>query len=246
MTSILIRNLKLEIPLEQPRRYLWRRSRGATHLKSDRVKILQDISADISQGERVGLIGHNGAGKSTLLRAMAGVYPPTSGNIICAGNIRSLFSLHAGIDSDATARQNIYLIGLAQGIPYATLRKKEDEIIAFSGLEEFIDRPIRTFSAGMATRLSFSVTTCDDAEILLVDEIIGAGDLEFQQKAQARINSMMEASAIFVAASHNNVFLSQLCTRGIVMKNGSIVFDGEIDTAIGFYLEPEITEIALS
>jgi len=234
--NVILQNLVIRLPAPVPRRSFFRRSGTGGSDTQPYTTILNDISLCIKPGERVGLIGHNGAGKSTFLRALAGVYPAAHGRLEVTGTVRSLFSLHAGLDSDASARRNIYLIGLAQGIPYRKLRQREDEIIQFSGLEEVIDRPIRTFSNGMAMRLAYSATTSDSAEIMLIDEIVGTGDMEFQSRSIARTMELVEKAGLLVVASHDNAFLSNICSRGLVFDRGRIVFDGAIDDAINSYV----------
>jgi lipopolysaccharide transport system ATP-binding protein len=233
MLRIRVQDLSIQFPIPATRRGLFKRAPtggGTAH-------ILRDVSAEFHEGECVGILGHNGAGKSTFLRTLAGVYQPISGSIAVHGDIRSLFSLHAGLDAEASGRRNIYLIGLAQGIPYPVLRHKEEEIIEFSGLAEFIDRPVRTYSNGMAMRLAFSVSTCQISEIMLIDEIIATGDLDFQNRSLARTFDIMSHSVLFVIASHDCHFLGRVCGRGIVFSHGRILFDGPIADAIEFYTQ---------
>lgn len=199
------------------------------------VHALKNISLEINEGERVGLLGHNGAGKSTFLKTVAGLYPVSSGNIKVEGQIRSLFDLSLGFEPDATGRENILYRGLLLGLSPAFMREKEAEIVEFAGLNEFIDYPIKTYSAGMQVRLAFAISTTVGGDVLLLDEVIGAGDANFMAKAKKRIMTLVEQADILVLASHDLGALSNLCERGVVLHRGEIVFDGLISQAINEY-----------
>lgn len=199
------------------------------------VHALKNISLQIKAGERVGLLGHNGAGKSTFLKTVAGLYPVSAGTVEVQGEVRSLFDLSMGFEPDATGRENILYRGLLLGLTPAFMRAQEASIVEFSGLGEFIDYPIKTYSAGMQVRLAFAISTAVGGDILLLDEVIGAGDANFMEKARARIANLVEAAEILILASHDFGALSSLCTRGLVFHHGSIVFDGSIFTAIREY-----------
>ena len=200
------------------------------------VHALKNLTLSISKGERVGLLGHNGAGKSTLLKTIAGLYPISSGTLTVTGEIRSLFDLSLGFEPDATGRENILYRGLLLGMSPKFMRSKEEEIVEFAGLGEFIDYPIKTYSAGMQVRLAFAVSTAIGGDILLLDEVIGAGDANFMAKAKNRISELIARAEILVLASHDFSALKNLCTRGIVLKHGSVLFDGPIDDAIESHL----------
>ena len=199
------------------------------------IHALKDVSVAIHAGERVGLLGHNGAGKSTFLKTVAGLYPISSGFVNVRGEIRSLFDLSLGFEPEASGRENILYRGLLLGLTPAFMRAKESEIVDFAGLGEFIDYPIKTYSAGMQVRLAFAISTAVGGDVLLLDEVIGAGDANFMGKAQARISSLVEAAEIVVLASHDFGALKNLCTRGLVFHQGKIVFDGSVDDAIQAY-----------
>jgi len=199
------------------------------------IHALKGISLEIKQGERVGLLGHNGAGKSTFLKTVAGLYPISSGTLTVQGQVRSLFDLSLGFEPDASGRENILYRGLLLGLSPAFMRKKEEEIVDFAGLGDFIDYPIKTYSAGMQVRLAFAISTAVGGDILLLDEVIGAGDANFMAKARARIATLIEQSEILVLASHDFNALKGLCNRGLVFHHGEIVFDGLIDAAISTY-----------
>lgn len=206
------------------------------HVVAD-IHALKDISVQIQPGERIGLLGHNGAGKSTFLKTIAGLYPISSGKLLVKGQVRSLFDLSMGFEPDATGRENILYRGLLLGLSPSFMRMKEEEIVDFAGLGEFIDYPIKTYSAGMQVRLAFSISTAVGGDILLLDEVIGAGDANFMAKAKLRISSLIEQSEILVLASHDVNALASLCTRGLLFDHGNLVFDGPINAALTEYAD---------
>lgn len=210
---------------------------GVFHRNSQKVEIqhvhaLKNISLEIKGGDRVGLLGHNGAGKSTFLKTIGGLYPVSSGIVQVQGEVRSLFDLSMGFEPDATGRENILYRGLLLGLTPGFMRKKEYEIVEFADLGKFIDYPIKTYSAGMQVRLAFAISTAVGGDILLLDEVIGAGDANFMEKAKRRIASLIEQAEILVLASHDFSALNSLCTRGLVFHHGEIVFDGPIAEAV--------------
>jgi lipopolysaccharide transport system ATP-binding protein len=199
------------------------------------IHALKNINVQIVSGERVGLLGHNGAGKSTFLKTVAGLYPISSGELMVEGQVRSLFDLSLGFEPDATGRENILYRGLLLGLSPKFMRDKIDEIVAFADLGEFIDYPIKTYSAGMQVRLAFAISTTVGGDILLLDEVIGAGDANFMAKAKVRITSLIEKAEILVLASHDFGALQSICTRGLVFHHGELLYDGEISSAIAEY-----------
>jgi lipopolysaccharide transport system ATP-binding protein len=199
------------------------------------VHALKNISLEIRGGERVGLLGHNGAGKSTFLKTIAGLYPVSSGRVEVQGGVRSLFDLSLGFEPDATGRENILYRGLLLGLTPAFMRVKEAEIVDFAGLGGFIDYPIKTYSAGMQVRLAFAISTAVGGDVLLLDEVIGAGDANFMAKARQRIQMLVDQAEILVLASHDFAALGSLCTRGLVFHHGEIIFDGPIGSAVEAY-----------
>lgn len=199
------------------------------------IHALKNINLEIHAGERVGLLGHNGAGKSTLLKLVAGLYPTSNGQRLVQGNVQSLFDLSLGFEPDATGRENILYRGLLLGRSPRHMRQLEDEIIAFADLGEFIDYPIRAYSAGMQVRLAFAISTAVGGDVLLLDEVIGAGDANFMAKAKKRIQHLADSSEILILASHDFAALKSLCHRGIVLHHGEIKFDGAIVDAIAAY-----------
>ncbi|MEI7374905.1 ABC transporter ATP-binding protein [Dickeya chrysanthemi] len=201
------------------------------------VHALKDINLEIHEGERVGLLGHNGAGKSTFLKTVAGLYPTSSGTVQVNGKIRSLFDLSLGFEPDATGRENILYRGLLLGLSPKHMLSIQDEIVEFADLGEFIDYPIKTYSAGMQVRLAFAISTSVGGNILLLDEVIGAGDANFMIKAKKRITALIEQAEILLLASHDFVTLKEICQRGLVFHKGQIIFDGSIDDAVCRYKE---------
>lgn len=200
------------------------------------VRALKDFNIEIKEGDRVGVIGHNGAGKSTLLRAIAGIYPIKSGSIEVSGEIRSLFDLALGFEMDSTGRENIMNRGLMLGSTPAEVKNKEQEIIDFAELGEFIDYPIKAYSSGMLVRLAFSISTAVRGEILLVDEVLSAGDANFQKKARQRMMNLMDAAKILVLVLHDMKSIEEVCNRVILLSKGEIVADGSPGEVIKEYL----------
>jgi lipopolysaccharide transport system ATP-binding protein len=183
----------------------------------------------------VGLLGHNGAGKSTFLKMLAGLYPISSGQREVLGTVRSLFDLSLGFEPDASGRENILYRGLLLGLTPRFMREIEDEVVSFADLGAFIEYPIKTYSAGMQVRLAFAISTAVGGDILLLDEVIGAGDANFMTKAKQRIMSLIEKSEILVLASHDFGALKSICDRGLVFHHGEIVFDGNMPDSIAEY-----------
>jgi ABC-type polysaccharide/polyol phosphate transport system ATPase subunit len=201
------------------------------------VKALQGVSLDLRSGCRLALMGHNGAGKTTLLRAMAGIYHPTTGRINVAGRRAPMFDISLGFDEEATGFENIMLRGLLMGFSREEIDSKTQRIAEFSGLGNFLDLPVRTYSSGMMMRLMFSIATTIEADILLMDEWIAAGDRDFLQHANLRLLDLIDRSHILVFASHNTVLLKSLCNRGVVLDGGRIAFDGPVNAAIEQYVK---------
>jgi lipopolysaccharide transport system ATP-binding protein len=199
------------------------------------VHALKNVSIEIGPGERVGLLGHNGAGKSTLLKVVAGLYPTSGGMTKVKGEVRALFDLSLGFEPEATGRENVLYRGLLLGLKPSYMRSIESEIVEFADIGDFIDYPIKTYSAGMLVRLAFAISTSVSGDILLLDEVIGAGDAAFMHKARQRIMRLIARSEILMLASHDFASLQNLCTRGVVLHHGEVVHDGPIAQAIVQY-----------
>jgi lipopolysaccharide transport system ATP-binding protein len=218
--------------------YLVERVGGVFSDKSSRmsfIKALDNVNIKLTDGDRVGIVGHNGAGKTTLLRVISGAYPLTSGGIRCDGSVQALTDFTLGMDSSATGRQNIYLRLGFMGVSRARSREFIDDIILFSGLGEYIDFPVYTYSTGMYLRLAFSISTCFEPDILVMDEVIGAGDESFRNKASERVKSLVARSNILVLSSHGLATIREFCNRVIVMEAGRIVFDGSVEGGFEYY-----------
>ena len=186
------------------------------------VRALDEVSFRFERGDRVGLIGHNGAGKSTLLRAMAGIYPPSSGQLLREGSVVPLLDIGLGMDENSTGMQNIRLRGLLLGMSDAEIREKQREIAEFCELGDYLDLPIRTYSSGMKVRLAFAVSTAVDAEILLLDEVMGVGDASFMHKAEARLADLHSRAEIVVLAMHSNSEIRKVCNKVLWMERGRV------------------------
>ena len=203
---------------------------------SEYVWALQDINIEVQQGEILGIIGKNGAGKSTLLKILSKVTGPTTGNIKAQGRLASLLEVGTGFHPEMTGRENIYMNGTIMGMNRHEISSKLDEIVAFAGIERYIDSPVKRYSSGMTVRLGFSIAAHLEPEILVVDEVLAVGDAEFQKKAIGKMQDVSKGegrTVLFV--SHNMASIKALCTRSIVLKNGMINFDGGTPEAIAHY-----------
>ncbi|WP_405277674.1 ABC transporter ATP-binding protein [Methanobrevibacter sp.] len=209
------------------------------HNKTSKMKIhaLNDVSFKLYQGEKVGIIGYNGAGKSTLLNVITGIYPIDKGSVKTSGNISPLLSLGAGFDYNYTGRQNIYLNGAVLGYDKKFLQKKENEIIEFSELGEFIDIPIKNYSSGMLAKLGFSIATAVNPDILIIDEILGVGDVNFQRKSSDKIRSLMNDGTTVLLVSHSIPQIRNLCDKAIWINKGKIKEIGEVNKVCDNYLK---------
>lgn len=192
---------------------------------SERVvsRALDGVSFDFHEGDRVGLIGHNGSGKSTLLRLLAGVYEPTHGFLKVNGHITSMLSITLGMAIEATGIDNIYMRGHVMGISPRQMKNLIEDIVEFSGLGDYIYLPIRTYSSGMIMRLAFAICTSVDADIILMDEWLSAGDAEFAEKSGARLNRIVGNARIVVLASHNHAMIKDRCNKIIHLEHGRIL-----------------------
>lgn len=205
------------------------------NVNNQSIHALRDIDLCIREGERVGIIGPNGAGKSSLLKVIAGIYPLSSGTIEVHGKIRSLFELSLGFEQEATGRENIIYRGLLLGETPKSIKDKQQEIIDFAELGDFIDYPIKTYSAGMLVRLAFAISTSISGEILLIDEVFGAGDASFQAKARNRMQNLINQAKIIVFVSHDLSSIRTICERCVFLYDGRVFFDGNVEEAIKTY-----------
>lgn len=205
---------------------------------SEYVWALKDVNFQIEQGDAVGIIGRNGAGKSTLLKLLSRVTKPTTGSIKYKGRIASLLEVGTGFHPEMTGRENIYLNGAILGMSKKEIARKFDEIVDFSGVERYIDTPVKRYSSGMYVRLAFAVAAHLESEILIVDEVLAVGDAEFQRKCLGKMNDVSRGegrTVLFV--SHNMGAIKSLCTKGVFMDTGTVKYSGDIDSAIQMYME---------
>lgn len=201
------------------------------------VHALKNVSFRIEEGERVGVIGRNGSGKSTLLRTIAGIYPIEGGTIDVQGKIHSLFDISLGFDPEASGRDNILYRGLLLGSTPAEIEEKTKEIIEFSGLEDFIDYPLKSYSSGMMVRLAFSVSTSLTGEVLLLDEVMSTGDIGFAEKARQRMLNVIDNAKIMVFVTHDLATMQDVCNRAILLNKGDLLMDGDPKDVVDKYLE---------
>jgi homopolymeric O-antigen transport system ATP-binding protein len=199
------------------------------------VRALSNVSLEIGNGERLAVIGLNGAGKTTLLKVFAGVYEPTHGRFTSSGRVSSLLDIQVGLNVDATGRENIVLRGMYMGIHPQEMRRRATEVAEFTELGEYLDMPVRTYSAGMMIRLAFAASTCIPPDILIMDEWLAAGDAQFLEKAQRRVEEFVRTSSILVLASHSLELVEQWCNRGLLLHQGRTVAIGPIDEVIAIY-----------
>ena len=225
MTVVMsLENVTLEYPVD--RRY-----------RKEKVKPsgVQNISREIQKGEVLGIVGHNGSGKSTLLKMMAGVFPPDSGSIATRGSVSLLAGVGVGFHKELTGRENAYLYGALMGRTKKQIDDLIDEIQEFAELKHHFDRPLRTYSSGMKSRLGISVATAFKPDLLLIDEVLGVGDATFRKKSEDRVKEMINESGSVIVVSHSLGLLKNICTRIMVLKDGAQIFVGEPSEGIEIY-----------
>lgn len=244
MAKIELRNVSVEFPIYNvsSRSFKKKFLRVATggNVSKDAndhvvVRALNDINLTIDHGDRVGLVGHNGSGKSTLLRLLATIYEPTAGDLLMDGNISAMLDLMSGIEAEFTGYENIIMRCAILGLNSKQIREKTAQIVEFSGLGDYLDMPVRTYSSGMMVRLAFAISTSINPEILLIDEVFGAGDANFMDKARAKMVSLLNQSSIVVIATHSNELIKEFCNKAILMEGGKVKYFGSVDTAIEKY-----------
>jgi lipopolysaccharide transport system ATP-binding protein len=203
----------------------------------DTINALDDVSFDVQKGEIIGIIGRNGAGKSTLLKILSRITKPSSGFAITSGSVGAMLEVGTGFHLELTGRENVYVNGAVLGMRRKEIDQKFDEIIAFSGVEQFLDVPVKRYSTGMQFRLAFSVAAFLQPEILLVDEVLAVGDYAFQKMCLGKMGDVSKDGRTVLFVSHNMNAISQLCPRTIVLDHGSLSFDGKTSEAIDHYLQ---------
>ena len=223
-TAMEIQNLTLEYPV--PRKYRKEKFEPSG---------IRDISLSVRKGEVLGIIGHNGSGKSTLLKLMAGVFPPDTGSIAIRGSVSLLAGVGVGFHKDLTGRENAYLYGALMGRTQEQIDNLIDEIQQFAELKHHFDRPLRTYSSGMKSRLGISVATAFNPDLLLIDEVLGVGDASFREKSKKRVRKMIEKSGAVVIVSHSLGLLTEICDRIIVLEDGKIIFQGNPNEGVEQY-----------
>jgi ABC-type polysaccharide/polyol phosphate transport system ATPase subunit len=242
--SITLQDVQLDMPIfdvsrQSLKRRVMRMGRG-DRIGEDSsgvtiVRSLDQISLTLGTGDRLGLIGHNGAGKSTLLRVLAGIYPPTSGTVMVDGKTVPLLDISLGMDEQSTGRQNIRLRGLLLGMNDDEIERKTEEIAAFTELGDHLKLPLRTYSNGMRLRLAFAISTAVEAQILLLDEVLGVGDASFQEKANRRLRDLHARAEIVVMAIHSSSTIRQTCNKVLWMENGRARMFGAVDEVVTAY-----------
>ena len=205
----------------------------------DYVWALKDINVEVQQGEILGIIGRNGAGKSTLLKLLSRVTAPTTGSIKARGRTASLLEVGTGFHPELTGRENIYLNGAIMGMTREEITRRLDEIVDFSGCAKYIDTPVKRFSSGMTVRLGFAVAAHLDCEILIVDEVLAVGDVDFQRRCIGKMGDVAKSGRTVLVVSHQMSLISMLCSRAIVMLNGGVIFDGSAKSAISEYVREQ-------
>jgi ABC-type polysaccharide/polyol phosphate transport system ATPase subunit len=244
MARIEARNVSIEFPIYNvsarsfKKQFLRMATGGAVTKDSNEhviVNALNHITVTIEHGDRVGLIGHNGAGKSTALRLLAGIYEPTRGQILIDGHVSPMLDIMQGIEGESTGYENIYMRGTLLGLTRAEIKAQANEIAELTGLGDYLAMPLRTYSSGMMVRLAFAISASIKPEILLIDEIFGAGDAEFMQRAREKMISLLNQSSIVVMANHSNDILKEFCNKAILLDGGKIKFFGPIDEALELY-----------
>lgn len=208
--------------------------------ESEWIWALKDVSFEVMQGEVLGIIGKNGAGKSTLLKILSQITSPSVGEIKIKGRIAALLEVGTGFHPELTGRENVFLNGAVLGMSKAEIKNKFDEIVDFSGVEKYIDTPVKRFSSGMLVRLGFAVAAHLEPEILIVDEVLAVGDVEFQNKCLGKMNEVSKSGRTIIFVSHNMQAVSQLCSRAILLENGTLTYNGTVQEAVKKYLNTSV------
>lgn len=199
------------------------------------VNALNELTLSLTNGDRIGLIGHNGSGKSTLLRLLAQIYEPTAGSMEIEGTISPMLDIMHGIETEFTGIENIYIRGTVLGLSRKEINAKIAEITEFSGLGDYLAMPIRTYSSGMRVRLAFAISTSIDPDILLIDEVFAAGDADFMQKARKKMVSLLDQSSIVLIATHADDLIKEFCNKALLLEGGRVKYFGSVDEALGIY-----------
>jgi len=199
------------------------------------VRALDRISFSAADGDRIALVGHNGAGKTTLLRVAAGIFEPTSGSVHTRGRVMPLFNIMEGMTPESTGLEMIRLRGTLLGMSEREIADQEEEIIEFCDLGDYINMPVRTYSTGMQVRLAFAITTAVPSDVLIMDEVIGAGDAAFLERAEARLRNFVEQASLMMFASHSPVLVRKWCNKAILLQHGRMLEFGDVETVLAAY-----------
>ncbi|MCC7290246.1 ABC transporter ATP-binding protein [bacterium] len=250
-TIVKIENLGKEYVIAEKSRYLALRDtfvkvlklpvnllKGKKFRKKEKFWALRDVNLEVKKGEVIGIIGRNGAGKSTLLKILSRITDPTEGKITYQGSVASLLEVGTGFHPELTGRENVFLNGSILGMSQKEISKKFNQILEFAGVEDFIDMPVKRYSSGMQVRLAFSVAAHLEADIMIIDEVLAVGDAEFQRKCLGKMDEVTRTSGrtIFFV-SHDMGAIRRICTRAVVLSNGKVVKDGNVEEAISYYLD---------
>jgi ABC-2 type transport system ATP-binding protein/lipopolysaccharide transport system ATP-binding protein len=242
MASIAVDNVGIVFPIYdsrgrslKSRLYDLLRSPDGTSRSITLVDALRGVSLQLRNGDRLGIIGRNGSGKTTLLRVLSGIYEPTSGRVDIDGSIASMTDMTMGMDPDATGEENIVIRGILLGMTRRQAQDLVEPIREFTELAHKLEYPIRTYSTGMLLRLAFAISTAIRPDILVMDEMIGAGDASFVEKARARVSAMIDASSILVLSSHNLAIVREFCTIAILLEDGLVTARGDVEHVIARY-----------
>jgi ABC-2 type transport system ATP-binding protein len=219
-----------------------RRFRGASNVEN--FEALKDVSFNVYHGEMLAIMGANGSGKSTLLKAISGVYRPSEGNVYVEGTLASLLELGAGFHPELTGRENIVLNGLILGFTRKQMRERENKIIEFSEIGDFVDVPVKQYSSGMYMRLAFAVATEVNPDILVVDEILAVGDAPFQAKCFARLENFRRAGKTILFVSHSLAQVREYCSRAVLLEHGRLIMDDTAERVTEYYSPTPIVEAA--
>ncbi|OGT50994.1 MAG: sugar ABC transporter ATP-binding protein [Gammaproteobacteria bacterium RIFCSPHIGHO2_12_FULL_42_13] len=199
------------------------------------VNALNDISISFSHGDQIGLIGHNGSGKSTLLRLLSRIYEPTRGHVNIEGTVSAMLDIVQGVEAEFTGYENIYIRGILAGLTHKQIKAQVDEICELTGLGDYLAMPVRTYSSGMKVRLAFAISTCINPEILLIDEVFGAGDADFMTRARNKMISLLQQSSIVVMASHSDELIREFCNKALLLEGGQVKYFGSVNEALDRY-----------
>lgn len=244
MATIELENIEVEFPIynvnaRSLKKSFLRAATGGSVSEDNRnhvvVKALQNISLSLKDGDRLGLIGHNGSGKSTFLRLLAQIYEPSNGHLHIKGHVSPMLDIMHGIETEFTGYENIITRGTILGLSKNEIQKKSEEIAEQSGLGDYLAMPLRTYSSGMMVRLAFAISTSIQPEILLIDEIFGAGDASFMEKAREKMISLLQQSSIVVIATHSDGLIKEFCNKALLLEGGCIKYLGSVEKALEAY-----------